>query len=129
VALGADFDGTIKAPFNASGMPLLTQGLLEAGFSEEDIAAIMGGNVLRLLLATLPLCLAAGRLFESCPLLCARDSRGVSRGGSCKDIDAHANMGLRYPRYNPYAHKGRARFGLSTTCGASSHRCDWWKLH
>jgi hypothetical protein len=27
---------------------------LEASFNEEDIAAIMGGNVLRLLLATLP---------------------------------------------------------------------------
>ncbi|MBG9386645.1 membrane dipeptidase [Caenimonas sp. DR4.4] len=54
VALGSDFDGSIRAPFDVTGLPLLTQGLLEAGFSEEDITAIMGGNVLRLLLATLP---------------------------------------------------------------------------
>jgi membrane dipeptidase len=54
VALGSDFDGTIKAPFDASGLPLLTQGLLEAGFSEDDIVALMGGNVLRLLMAALP---------------------------------------------------------------------------
>lgn len=54
VALGSDFDGATRTVFDATGLPLLTQGLLDAGFSEADIAAIMGGNVLRLLLETLP---------------------------------------------------------------------------
>ncbi|MES2818327.1 MAG: dipeptidase [Pseudomonadota bacterium] len=54
VALGSDFNGTIHAPFDVTGLAQLTQGLLEAGFSHEDIAAIMGGNVRRLLLASLP---------------------------------------------------------------------------
>lgn len=54
VALGSDFDGATRTVFDATGLPLLTQGLLDAGFSEADIAAIMGGNVLRLLLDTLP---------------------------------------------------------------------------
>jgi len=54
VALGSDFDGTIHAPFDASGLAQLTEGLLAAGFSQADIAAIMGGNVQRLLLASLP---------------------------------------------------------------------------
>lgn len=54
VALGSDFDGAIKAGFDATGLVLLTQGLLEAGFNEFDVAGIMGGNVLRLLQAQLP---------------------------------------------------------------------------
>ncbi|CAD5108497.1 dipeptidase [Zestomonas carbonaria] len=54
VALGSDFDGTIHAPFDTSGLAQLTEGLQQAGFSEEEIAAIMGGNVRRLLLANLP---------------------------------------------------------------------------
>ncbi|MFC5696555.1 dipeptidase [Pseudomonas sp. GCM10022186] len=54
VALGSDFDGTVHTPFDTSGLAQLTQGLQEAGFSEADIAAIMGGNVRRLLLETLP---------------------------------------------------------------------------
>lgn len=54
VALGSDFNGTIHAPFDSTGLAQLTEGLLKAGFSEADIAAIMGGNVQRLLLATLP---------------------------------------------------------------------------
>ena len=54
VALGSDFDGTVYVPFDASGLVLLTEGLLEAGFSREEIALIMGGNVRRLLLETLP---------------------------------------------------------------------------
>ncbi|MDH4555660.1 peptidase M19 [Pseudomonas sp. BN417] len=54
VALGSDFDGAVHTPFDTSGLAQLTQGLQEAGFSESDIAAIMGGNVRRLLLETLP---------------------------------------------------------------------------
>lgn len=54
VALGSDFNGTVHTPFDVTGLPQLTQGLLEAGFSHGEIAAIMGGNVQRLLLASLP---------------------------------------------------------------------------
>src|SRR3990167_6474948 len=54
VALGSDFNGTIHAPFDVTGLPQLTEGLLKAGFSHADIAAIMGGNVQRVLLASLP---------------------------------------------------------------------------
>lgn len=54
VALGSDFDGAIKAAFDTTGLVLITQGLLEAGFSDAEVAAIMGGNVLRLLQAQLP---------------------------------------------------------------------------
>ena len=54
VALGSDFNGTIHAPFDVTGLPQLTEGLLAAGFNQQEIAAIMGGNVLRLLLANLP---------------------------------------------------------------------------
>ncbi|HWV10085.1 MAG TPA: dipeptidase [Pseudomonas sp.] len=54
VALGSDFNGTIHAPFDVTGLAQLTEGLLKAGFSQADIAAIMGGNVQHLLLANLP---------------------------------------------------------------------------
>ncbi len=54
VALGSDFDGTIHAPFDTSGLAQLTEGLQRAGFKPGEIAAIMGGNVQRLLLASLP---------------------------------------------------------------------------
>ncbi|NQD92295.1 dipeptidase [Pseudomonas sp. CrR25] len=54
VALGSDFNGTIHAPFDVTGLPQLTEGLLAAGFSQAEIGAIMGGNVQRLLLASLP---------------------------------------------------------------------------
>ncbi|WP_394239021.1 dipeptidase [Pseudomonas anguilliseptica] len=54
VALGSDFNGTIHTPFDVTGLPQLTEGLLKAGFKPEEIAAIMGGNVQRLLLANLP---------------------------------------------------------------------------
>lgn len=54
VALGSDFDGATRTVFDTTGLALLTQGLLEAGFNESDIADIMGGNVRRLLLELLP---------------------------------------------------------------------------
>jgi membrane dipeptidase len=54
VALGSDFDGSVRAPFDATGLPLITQTLIDKGFSEEDIAKIMGGNVVALLQNYLP---------------------------------------------------------------------------
>ncbi|HSC83680.1 MAG TPA: dipeptidase [Pseudomonas sp.] len=54
VALGSDFDGTVHTPFDTTGLAQLTEGLQRAGFKQGEIAAIMGGNVQRLLLASLP---------------------------------------------------------------------------
>lgn len=54
VAVGSDFDGAITAPIDASGMALLTEALVGQGFTEEEIAKIMGGNVLRVLREVLP---------------------------------------------------------------------------
>lgn len=54
VGLGSDFDGAITAPMDTRGMPLITEGLLERGFSNGDIQKILGGNVERVLRQTLP---------------------------------------------------------------------------
>jgi microsomal dipeptidase-like Zn-dependent dipeptidase len=54
VALGSDFDGGITAPFDSSGWALLTDALLQEGIAEQDIHKIMGENVVRVLLETLP---------------------------------------------------------------------------
>ncbi|MBI5245576.1 MAG: dipeptidase [Elusimicrobia bacterium] len=54
VALGSDFDGAVPVPFDATGIPLVTQALLESGMAEADIAAAMGGNALRFLAERLP---------------------------------------------------------------------------
>jgi microsomal dipeptidase-like Zn-dependent dipeptidase len=54
VALGSDFDGAVTQPFDATGMPLITEALMKQGFSPEEIAKIMGGNVVRFLQHNLP---------------------------------------------------------------------------
>jgi microsomal dipeptidase-like Zn-dependent dipeptidase len=54
VALGSDFDGAVTTAFDTTGVVQITDALLNAGFSEADIAPIMGGNVRRFLLAQLP---------------------------------------------------------------------------
>jgi microsomal dipeptidase-like Zn-dependent dipeptidase len=54
VALGSDFDGNVTVPFDATGMPLLVDALLDAGFADADIRAVMGGNAIRVLTETLP---------------------------------------------------------------------------
>ncbi len=54
VALGSDFDGAVQVPFDASGMVLLTDALLEAGLDDDEIAKVMGGNAFRVLADTLP---------------------------------------------------------------------------
>jgi microsomal dipeptidase-like Zn-dependent dipeptidase len=53
VALGSDFDGAATV-FDATGLPLLTQALMEDGFDKKEIMAIMGGNVLGILKQALP---------------------------------------------------------------------------
>ncbi|HOX36444.1 MAG TPA: dipeptidase [Candidatus Brocadiia bacterium] len=54
VALGSDFDGFVKTPFDAAGMALITDELLRNGFTEKDIRLIAGENVIRLLHNLLP---------------------------------------------------------------------------
>jgi microsomal dipeptidase-like Zn-dependent dipeptidase len=54
VALGSDFDGAVTEPFDTTGVIEITDALLNEGFNEDEIKAIMGGNVFRLLAATLP---------------------------------------------------------------------------
>ena len=54
VALGSDFDGNVRAPFDVTGLPLLTEELISAGLSVEGIGQIMGGNVQEFLLRNLP---------------------------------------------------------------------------
>ncbi|QDZ00302.1 peptidase M19 [Nitratireductor mangrovi] len=54
VGLGSDFDGAVGVPFDASGTGLLTEALLAEGMAEPDIARVMGGNQIRLLLELLP---------------------------------------------------------------------------
>jgi len=54
VGLGSDFDGGVTTPFDSSGWALLTEALLQEGFSEQDIHKIMGENVVRVLLEVLP---------------------------------------------------------------------------
>lgn len=51
VGLGSDFDGGTTVSFDASQVVAVTQALLDAGFAEDDIRKVMGGNVLRVLRA------------------------------------------------------------------------------
>ena len=54
VGLGSDFDGAVQTQFDTSRLDAITQALIDAGFSDAEIASVMGGNVLRLLAQTLP---------------------------------------------------------------------------
>ena len=54
VGLGSDFDGAVPVPFDASGLVLLTEALIDAGFTDDEIAKVMGGNARRLLADVLP---------------------------------------------------------------------------
>lgn len=51
VGLGSDFDGAVTTGFDASQLVVVTQALVDRGFSEDEIAKVMGGNVLRVLRA------------------------------------------------------------------------------
>ncbi len=45
VALGSDYDGSVAVPFDITGLPLIVEGLMDTGFSEAEIRAVMGENV------------------------------------------------------------------------------------
>lgn len=53
VALGSDYDGATTVRFDTAGLVHVTQALIDAGFSDEEIAKVMGGNALRVLSAGL----------------------------------------------------------------------------
>jgi len=51
VGLGSDFDGAVTTGFDTAQLAAVTQALVDAGFSRDEIAKAMGGNVLRVLRA------------------------------------------------------------------------------
>lgn len=65
VALGSDFDGAVEAPFDVTGMPQITQALLDEGIERDALEAVMGGNVRRVLGELLPGPAAVPRPVES----------------------------------------------------------------
>ena len=54
VSLGSDYDGSVDAPFDTAGLAALTQALMDAGVTEDQIAKVMGANMMRYLSETLP---------------------------------------------------------------------------
>lgn len=54
VGLGTDFDGAVTAGYDVSRIALITQALIDQGFTDEEIGKAMGGNVLRVLGEALP---------------------------------------------------------------------------
>ncbi len=54
IALGSDFDGTVTTSFDGSEMAVITQALLEANLSEQQIRKVMGENMLTYLQTYLP---------------------------------------------------------------------------
>ncbi|MFK7976218.1 MAG: dipeptidase, partial [Halioglobus sp.] len=54
IALGSDYDGTVATPFDTAELAILTQTMLDEGFTEQEIRAVMGGNMQRFLLEQLP---------------------------------------------------------------------------
>jgi membrane dipeptidase len=53
VALGSDYDGATTVRFDTSRLVQVTQALMDAGFSEDEIRAVMGENALRVIKAGL----------------------------------------------------------------------------
>jgi membrane dipeptidase len=56
VGLGSDFDGCSITPVgldDVSDLPLITEKLLERGYSEKDLEKILGGNLLRVFAAAI----------------------------------------------------------------------------
>jgi membrane dipeptidase len=53
VGLGSDFDGAVTTGFDTAQLAVITQALVDHGFTPEDIRKVMGGNLLRVLRAGL----------------------------------------------------------------------------
>ena len=53
-ALGSDFDGATTVGWDTSQLAAVTQELVDRGYDDGEIAAIMGGNSIRVLRAVLP---------------------------------------------------------------------------
>ena len=53
VALGSDYDGATTVRFDTSQLVQVTQALMDAGFTADEIRAAMGGNALRVIEAGL----------------------------------------------------------------------------
>lgn len=51
VALGSDYDGATTVRFDTSKLVQMTQALIDAGFTDDEIRAAMGGNAIRVLKA------------------------------------------------------------------------------
>lgn len=54
VSLGSDFDGSVETHFDTSELAALTHEMLALGWSEDRIAKIAGGNMVRVLRELLP---------------------------------------------------------------------------
>lgn len=54
VALGSDYDGATAVKFDTSELAILTQEMLDAGFSEQEIKQVMGENAKRFFIENLP---------------------------------------------------------------------------
>lgn len=53
-ALGSDYDGATTVGWDTTHLAAITQELVDRGYDDKEIAAIMGGNTLRVLRAVLP---------------------------------------------------------------------------
>jgi membrane dipeptidase len=52
VGIGSDFDGINATPAGLDGaqhLPRITEGLLQRGYSDDDVLKVLGGNFLRVL--------------------------------------------------------------------------------
>ena len=54
VALGSDYDGATAVMLDTSELAILTETMLQEGFTVPEIRMVMGENVKRFLLANLP---------------------------------------------------------------------------
>tara|TARA_R110002049_G_scaffold43163_6_gene127727 strand:- start:603 stop:1772 length:1170 start_codon:yes stop_codon:yes gene_type:complete len=54
IALGSDYDGAVTTSLDTSELAALTQAMLDQNFTETEIRAVMGGNMLRFLREQLP---------------------------------------------------------------------------